>query len=128
MLISSVGILGESEGRNDFPGDEMFLDDAFQDCGRTRVIPDAFGIDHGDGAADADPETISLGAEDQWRGADKVEFFQSALQELPGRQTFCLGTAFGLGWGGAQEDVALELFQAQLLRHGFQILRHVWFR
>ena len=49
---------------HDFPIDEMFLDNALQNFGSARVIPDSFGIDDGDGALCADAQAIGFGAKD----------------------------------------------------------------
>jgi hypothetical protein len=42
----------------------VFLNDSFQDIGRSRVIPHALRVNYGDWAAFADAKTVGLGAED----------------------------------------------------------------
>ena len=40
--------------------DEVLLQDAFEDLGSSRVIPNAVGIDHGDGSVLADAQAVCL--------------------------------------------------------------------
>ena len=64
-------IFCEGKFRHDVAADEMFLDDAFQNFRRAGMIPGAFRINDGDGAACADAEAAGLGAIDERVGADE---------------------------------------------------------
>ncbi len=124
MLISSERVAGKGEGRNHLSGDEVFLDDAFQNFRRTRVVPHAFGINDSDGAAHTDAEAVGLGAEDQRLRTGQAKFLQPPLQEFPGRNPGFPGAAFGFGRFGAQKDVTLEVFQAQFGGGGLEVVGH----
>ena len=41
--------------------DEMLCDDYVEVGGRTVAVPDSFGVDHGDGSLQADPQAVGLG-------------------------------------------------------------------
>ena len=89
----------------------MLLNDAFQDGRRAGAVPDAIGIDDGDGALEADAEAVGFRAVNQRLGAGEVKFFQTALQIFPGFQTLLFGAAFWVSLVGAEEDVAFEFCQ-----------------
>ena len=63
--------------------DQVFLEDALQNFGGAGPVPDALGIDDGDGALTTDLQTVRLGAVDAPR-SHEVEFHEPALQEIPG--------------------------------------------
>jgi hypothetical protein len=88
----------------------MLLDDAFEDFGGAGVVPGAFGVNDGDGAADADAEAIGLGAVDEGLGADEVEFLEAFFEVFPGFDAGFAVAAFGVFGFGAEEDVALVFF------------------
>ena len=125
-LISNQRVPGENKGHNYSPSDEMFLDDTFQNLRRTGVIPNPFGIDDSNGAVYTDPEAVGFGAENQRFRIGEAEFFQASFQKFPSGKALCFGAAFGVGLVCAQENMPLEFFQPQFLRHGFQIVRHNW--
>ena len=91
----------------------MFLDDSFQHGRATRVIPRAFGIDDGDGAAHADAQARGLGAIDERVGADKIQFLQACLEKIPRGLTRFARAALGFLGVHAEEDVARDFFEAE---------------
>jgi hypothetical protein len=105
------------------PAEKVALNDGFEDFGRTRMVPDAFGIDDRDGPAHANPEAVGLGAEDERLRTDESEFLQAALQEFPGRDPGVPGAALRFGRIGTEEDVALEAAQTQGVHRGGQFGR-----
>jgi hypothetical protein len=107
-------IAGEGELGDGVAGEEVFLDDAFEDFGGAGVVPGAFGVDDGDGAVDADLEAIGLGAVDEGVGAGEFEFLEAALEVIPGGDAFLLVAALGLGLVSAEEDMAFDFFDAQI--------------
>src|SRR2546423_9894191 len=54
------GMFGNQELFNDLAADEVALDDLLQRLRRAGVIPRAFGVDHGDGAAGANLQAVGL--------------------------------------------------------------------
>ena len=86
-------------------GDEMLLDDSLQGFGGGGVVPDAFGIDQGDGALLADAEAVGLGAID---AVEEAEFGQAALEIVPGFKAGFFGAALGIGLVAAKENVAAD--------------------
>ena len=85
----------------------MLLNDSLQHFRRARVIPRAFRINDGDGAALADAEAIGFGAKNQRLGTGQAEFLQAAFQKTPRGQAVFLGAALGFGLVGAQKNVPL---------------------
>ena len=83
----------------------MLGDDAFEDRGCAGVVPDAVGVNDGDGAAEADPEAVGLGPQDQ-RGV-LAEGGEALLEELPRGQALGGVAAFRFRGIGAEEDMAL---------------------
>jgi hypothetical protein len=78
------------------------------------VIPDAFWIDDRDGALEADAQAVRLGAVDRRvPTACEVELLEAFFQEFPRDEAGFLGAAFRLGLIGAEEDVALDLPDAE---------------
>jgi len=65
---------------------KVFLDDSFEDVGRTTMIPGSFGVDHGDGAVSTYTETVGFRAEYATR-VGEVEFVQAFFQVFPRLQT-----------------------------------------
>ena len=62
----------EGEVFDDFSTDEMLLDDSLDHFGGAGVVPNAFGINYGNGTLNADAETIGFGAIDHRLGTDEV--------------------------------------------------------
>ena len=82
--------------RNRFSADQMLADDALQNLRRAAMIPHAFGINDGDGAARADAQAARLGAIDQRLRADEVQFLQARLQKIPRCERLFARAAFRL--------------------------------
>ena len=105
------------------------MDDAFEDFWRTRMVPNAFWIDHGDGALDADAQAVRLGAEDGGVATGvEAEFFEAAFEEIPGYEAGFFGTTIRHGLIGAEEDVALDFSDpmgfsgaAEFVVHGMDV-------
>ena len=93
------------------PADEMFLYDALHRLRSDVMIPDAFGIDEGDGSALADAEAIGARTVDL---VQQAEFAQTPLEIVPSLDAFFAGAAFGLGLIGAQKNVAADGGQLQI--------------
>jgi hypothetical protein len=85
----------------------VFLEDAFEDGGGAGVVPDALGVDDGDGAGHADAQAADLAAQDAACAA-QLQFAQPLLEERPGFIAGFLGATFVLAGIGAQEDVPLR--------------------
>ncbi len=100
----------------------MFLDDSLDHLGRRRVIPDAVGINHGDGAALADAQAIRLGAVEAARALHQAAFGQSLLQIVPGGVGDFAVRALRLILIGAQKDVARERTDSVIARDDREIL------
>jgi hypothetical protein len=119
-------VAGQDEVLDGLTGDEVFLDDAFEDRRRGGVIPDAFWIDDGDGTVFADAEAIGLGAEGGAGALGEAELVEAVLEEEPGGESDFLRAALRLGLVGAEEDVAAERADAELVgEFGDLFGRHV---
>lgn len=94
----------------------MFVDDAVGDFFRHRVIPDAFGIDDGDGPVFTDAQAVGLAAERAVTGGR-----DALLHMLPDFVGLLFRRAFGLGLIGANEDVAIEFSDAEISGDCWQI-------
>ena len=68
----AIWILREEIFGNDFAVDEMFLDDAFQNGGRTGVVPGSFGINDGDWTICANAKAIDFAAINQRMRSDEI--------------------------------------------------------
>ncbi len=90
--------------RHDPARDEVFLNDSFQHGWIAATVPGAFGIDDGDGSSLTNPETVDLGAQDTAL-LRKLEFLQSALEEVPGDETALAVATLRFGLVTAQKDV-----------------------
>ena len=99
----------------------MFLNDALQHCGRARVIPDPFGIDHRDGTARTDLEAIGLGARNERLRADETEFLEPVLEVIPRNQTRLPVTALRLGLVGTEKEMPPHGGQAEFGRQSRQL-------
>jgi hypothetical protein len=113
-------MLRKSEFFDDFPLNQVFLDDHFQHFRSAGVIPGAFGIDHGDGALGADPEAIGLRPIDKRFRAHEVELFQALFQEIPGFDAFFPRGTFVLGLVSAQKNMTVKFFNAEFFDQFFQ--------
>ena len=101
--------------------DQMFLDDALDHFGRRRVIPNAIGVDHGDGAVFANSQAIGLGAIDAAGPLHQAAFGQAFFQIVPGSVGDFALRALGLGLIGAQKDVARERTDSVVAGDGCEI-------
>jgi len=110
MLIFRKGKFGHNR-----PAEEVFLDDAFQHRWMAAVIPDRFGINHGDGTVGTDAQAACLGAIHEGFGSNEIELFEAFFEVFPGDNGLFTGTAFGFICIRTQEDVAAVSFQAQFL-------------
>jgi hypothetical protein len=90
--------------------DQVFLDDALQHFWCGGVIPDAFGVDDGDGPAFADTEAVGLGA---IHVVEESQFSQAAFQVVPGFDAHLSRAALRIGLLGTQEDMVLNGGDAQ---------------
>ena len=98
---------------DNFPADEMLLDDLLQHFRRAAVIPHALGIDNGNGAAYADAQAVGACAEDEGVWADEAQFLEARLEEFPRGGTRFAWAAFGIVGVHAEEDVAAIFFKAK---------------
>src|SRR5262245_28671460 len=101
------------------PADQVLLDDALEHLRGAGAVPDAVGVHDRDRPVDADAKAVGLGAVDA-AVSHQSELLQPALQELPRLEAGFLARALRLGLVGAQEDVAADLFRAELLDLGPQ--------
>jgi hypothetical protein len=122
--ISGERISRKCEFLNYATVNEVFLDDFFQNIGSAGVIPDAFGINDGDGAAQADAEAVGFGAIDQRFGTGELEFLQACFEVIPRSQTGFFGTALWLGLISAKEDMAAIFTDAQSFGFAVQFRDH----
>lgn len=104
--------------------DEVFLDDAFEVFGGAGMIPNGIGVNDGDGSLGADAEAIGLGAVDEGVGAAEFEFGEAGFEELPSGEADFRRAAFGLGGGGAEEDVPLVAAEIEGLSGFGEEIRH----
>ncbi len=88
------------------------------------MIPGGIGVNHGDGAAGADAEAVGFGSMHEGLGAAELEFGEAFFKKLPGGHPFIKGAAFGLGGGGAEEDVLLIAIEIEGLGCGLQGVGH----
>lgn len=114
-IASGEGIAAEDEFLDGLAADEVLVDDAGEDFGGGAAVPDAFGVDDGDGALIAQAEAVGLGAVDAGLGAEAL------FEELPGAEAFFAGAALGLGLIGAQEDVTAQGADAEGARFGGEL-------
>src|ERR1019366_7024708 len=109
---------------DNFPADQVLLDDAFQHFRRAGVIPDAFGINDCDWPAHADAQAVGLGAINQRLRAGEIQFPEPPFQKFPGGQSVLLRATFRLGLVGTKKNVAPEFFDAERFNGGLQLCFH----
>jgi hypothetical protein len=85
-------------------GDQMFLNDPFEDGRVTLAVPSAFRIHDGDGSSFANPKTVRLGAKNSALFGE-AELLQAPLEKLPRRQAAFLVTAFRSRLVAAEKNV-----------------------
>ena len=107
-------VYSEDEFLDRLTADEVLLQDAFEDFGSGRVIPDAVGIDHGDGSVLANPQAVGLGAINAAVRPGQLSLGESLLEVIPGGPGDFGRSAFGLGLFRAEENVALDLADTQV--------------
>ena len=118
--------MGEkSEFRDRSAPDQVFLDDPLEDGGRAGPVPDALGIDHGDGPLGANLQAIGLGSGHPGVGAGETEFTKTAFEEFPRLQSTGVLTAFRLGLVGAEQDVARDRRKSDVTHRPLQAGRDV---
>lgn len=97
--------------------EHMLLEDAFDHFWSCAVIPDAIRVDDQDRPLLADAQAIGFGAEDGtgalFGGAIKSQFLQPFLEIVPGNQAGLLVTTFWDSSIGADEEMALDAWNAQ---------------
>ena len=111
-------IFGKGKFFDDFPAEQVFLNDALQHFRRAGVIPDAFGINDRDGPAYTDTQAVGLGAINQRLRAGEIQFLEPPFQKFPRGQTGLARTAFRLGRVGAKKNVAPEFFNPERFNGG----------
>ena len=94
--------------------EDVLLEDTFDDFLGGGVIPDAIGVDQGDGAMLADAEAVGFGAEDALRALHEVEFGESFFEVVPTGDACLFVAAFWLGLVGAEEDVPADATDAEV--------------
>ena len=105
LLIASAArqrMLGECPLGDWRPAREVFVDKTWHLLRGHTVIPDAFGINDGDGALNANAQAIHLAPIDHRFRLDQVQFLEAPLQIIPGLQAFLFRRAFGVGLVGAE--------------------------
>ncbi len=90
--------------------DEVLRDDSFEHFGSAGVIPDAFRVNDGNGATEADAEAVGFRPENG--GGVEVERGEAGFEEIPGDEAGVAVAALGLGLIGAEEDVAGSIGEA----------------
>lgn len=107
LRVGKVALFGDEEVLDGGVVEEVGLDDAFEVFGGAGVIPDAVRIDDRDGPIDANTKAVGFCSMNQLVGVGEIEFFEAGFEELPGGGPGFGPAAFGLGRGGAEEEVAL---------------------
>jgi len=115
-------IFRERKFLDDFPVNQMLLNDAFQNFRRATVIPHAFRINDGDRPARADTQAIDLGAIDQRRRPGQAQFLEPVFQKFPRGDGLFARTTFRLGRIGAQKDVPAKFIQPQSFNRILQFI------
>jgi hypothetical protein len=105
--------VGEGELLDNAARNYMFLDDALEALRIHAVVPDAFGIHHGDRAIFANAQTIGSGAV---HAIEQSEFAQASLEIVPGFDAFFARAAFGFRLVGAQQDMSARGRNLQIRR------------
>lgn len=80
------------------------MDDALEDFGTARVVPNALRIDDGDGPVRAYPQAIGLGTVNPPL-TGKSQLVEAPLQVLPRLKSGMFVAALRLGLIAAKEDV-----------------------
>jgi hypothetical protein len=106
---------------DDFPSDEVVLNNALEVFRGGGVIPNGFGVDYDDRALDTDSEAVGLAAMDHRFSGTEPEFLESAFEELPGGHAIDRITAFRFGRGGAQEDMSLVVLEIKSAGDGIWV-------
>ena len=94
-------IFGEGELFDGTAFDQMLLNYSFQNFRRNGVIPDSFRIDDGDRTLLANAEAVGLRAEDAVFTFRDSEFFEAALEVVPGFNGYFSFRAFRFRLVGA---------------------------
>jgi hypothetical protein len=98
---------------NRHSADEVFLHDTLDHFRRDGVVPDAIGIHYRDRALFANLQAIGLGSKDAVLALHQPDLDQPLLQILPGRIAHLVWSALRFRLIRAQEDVALEVPNAE---------------
>src|SRR5262245_47528685 len=94
--------------------DEMFLNDSFKDFGCDGVVPGAVRINDGDRTLLANAETVGLRAKHAVVRPREAQFFETALEVVPGLDTDLLRSALRLGLIRAKKDVPSDVLDLEL--------------
>lgn len=99
----------------------MFLDDPLQNGWCYRVVPGTLRIHHRDRSLLANAEAIRFRPVYTFIRPRQTQLFQTALEVVPRSESFFFRSAHGFRLVRAQEDVAPDVFDFQLLDQLFQI-------
>ena len=102
----------KSEFFNNSPVNQMFLYDSLNHFRRAGMIPDAFGINHGDRPLRADAQAIRFGAINQRLRLGKIQFFEPPLQVIPRFKPLLFRRALRLSLVRTKKNVPPIFFQA----------------
>ena len=105
--------------------DQVLLDDPFEHLGRAGVIPDAFGVNHRNGAPRADVKAVDLAALHPRGRSGKAEFLQSRLEVFPGFKSELPRAALWFGLICAQENVMPIRAQTEALNCFVEVRVHL---
>ena len=105
---------GELEILDHLTADEVLLDDPLEVFRGDMLIPDAFGVDDGDGSAAADAEALAACAVDGSGRGGQVQFGESRFEVIPAFLSLLRVNAVR---AGAEEDVAGDAVDAQAFGH-----------
>jgi hypothetical protein len=97
----------------------MFLNNALEDFRGATVIPNTFRVNDRYRASHTNAQAVGFASEYERLRFDEFKFFESRLEILPRPQCGLSRGTFGFGRVCAEEDMAAESFQAQLLNGGF---------
>src|SRR6185436_482902 len=116
--------LQDDEFADRLAADQMLLEDALENGRIALSVPDPVGVDHGDGATAADVEAVGAG-DVHVPLARQAQLLEPLVQELPGADRPFAAAALGLGRIAAEEDVALDLREVELVRLVTLLLQEV---
>ena len=110
-------MLCKDEFFNGIPADQMFLDDAFHDIRSDGVIPGSIRIHDSDRTLLADSQAVGLGPVHTVLTFVEIQFFDPALQVIPGFETDFPRRALRFCGIGTQKNVAADFSDSQFIRN-----------